>query len=133
MFWIEHKRAQYRRDPITGAVTQVSRGVAGMSTNHMLEWVEKYKDDFTPDSFLLFDNLRSHVNEDVQNALRDAGITPRPFPVKGALLLSPLDNGFFSEYSQIFKTNLQERPPDQKWRKWNAACYAYDHVPSHHV
>ena len=46
------------------------------------------------DSVLVLDQLRAHLNAEVNETLADAGVDVRPMPAKGALLLSPLDNGF---------------------------------------
>ena len=78
----------------------------------MIERAERYKDDFRPDSVLVLDRLRAHLNAEVEEVLSDAGIAIRPLPPNGALLLSPLDNGFFSEFSHCFAESLGRRPEE---------------------
>jgi hypothetical protein len=133
MFWIDHERPRYRVTRASRERVQLSPGVGGMSTAKMLEWAERYKDDFRPDSILVLDRLAAHLNGEVREVLADAGIAVRPLPAKGALLLSPLDNGLFSEFNRHFIESKGRRPVDERWRKWNAACDAYDAVPASHV
>ena len=101
-----------------------------MSTAGMVEWAETYQNDFRPDSVLVLDRLGAHLNAEVREVLSDAGIAIRPLPPKGALLLSPLDNGFFADFNNIFVESMARRPVDEQWRKWNAACEAYQAVPA---
>ena len=133
MFWIGHEQPRYRIQRVSRSRVLASAGVAGMSAAKMVEWAETYKDDFRPDSVLVLDRLRAHLNAEVQEVLSDAGIAIRPLPAKGALLLSPLDNGFFSEFTHRFAESMTRRPADEQWRKWNAACEAYLAVPASHI
>ena len=133
LFWIQHERPTYKFNRAANERIQTKKGVAGLGLAQMLEWVESYKGDFPADSCLIMDRLASHLNEEVQEGLKEAGIQPLYLPTKGALLLSPLDNGFFGEFHNHYTTALAHHPEGQKDRKYYASTEAYDRVPDPHI
>ncbi len=102
-YFIRHTAGKIEYDVDGEQITQ--RGVKGMNTTIMLDWVNHFLSIASPGDILVMDNLNSHHSASVLQKLRDADIAVIFTPARLAYLVSPLDNFVFG-----FMKN--------QWRAW---------------
>jgi hypothetical protein len=107
-FYIQHKRKKYStKKTITGNRVKVieDKGISGMNNSLMMDWCKwfieqplvKLKNDI-----LCYDQLRSHLNQEVMEFLESTGLKILPFPKGTAPILSMLDNSLFKDFKNYF-------------------------------
>ena len=82
---------------------------------------------------LVLDRLSSHLSKDVKIMFEKKGVNFLFLPVKASLLLSPLDRGFFGEFSKKYREENNLTPiwiPD---RKFQMAVKVHDEIPHDHI
>lgn len=82
---------------VNGNKVVVQPGVSGMNIELMKEFANKFGETFANGNqiVLMFDNLKSHLNPDVQRVFLSHNIKTFPIPPHSAKFISVCDNSFF--------------------------------------
>ena len=85
--------------------TRDKKGCSGVGTSEMKQWLIHFLSFAQRGDVLIMDNLMAHHDATIRATLERHGIIVKFFPIRGAAILSPLDNCFFA----ILKYHLEER------------------------
>ncbi len=102
-YFIKHTAATVEYD--ADGDRNIQKGVKGMNTNVMRDWVTHFLKIAKDGDILVMDNLKCHHSNEVVKKIRAAGISIIYTPARLAYLVSPLDNFIFGYMKN-------------KWRQW---------------
>ena len=132
LFWIDHKRKGEKPKPWQHLISRSDR-VAGMNLNMMREWSQYALQHMKRGDILILDRLSSHLNKNIKTMFEEKGVQFLFLPPKAAILLSPLDRGFFGEFTKLYRERILMSPEWKKDVKFQLAVQIHNQIPSDHI
>ena len=94
-----------------------------MTIEILHRWVEHFIKISKKDDILVWDNLAAHKNKEVNKKLKDHGIKVILTPPYMAYIVSPLENNYFGQLKQKFRTTITRTWSQEKTKFQSSMAY----------